>query len=268
MDSFELQRRLKALGFYTGEIDGDLGSGSMNAIAAFLNNGRVTVPQSWSKARRILAAKQLVCRIDGIEVGGVDGLMGPQTEFAFEVYAHRHTGGPSPIIPGRNVDPPTAEPATAPSIWPRQPEVLSFFGPVGVSQTRLALPFPMKLAWDTSKKVTSISIHQKLHDSAQRCFSRIADAYDADARAATGIDLFGGSLNVRKMRGGDNWSMHSWGIAIDFDPVRNSLRSNRSNARLAKPDCDRFWKIWEEEGWVSLGRTRDFDWMHVQAARL
>jgi hypothetical protein len=70
------------------------------------------------------------------------------------------------------------------------------------------------------------------------------------------------------MRGGDRWSMHSWGIAIDFDPTRNSLHADHTQARLAQPDCNEFWRIWEDEGWVSLGRARDFDWMHVQAARL
>lgn len=268
MDNIELQRRLKAAGFYRGDADGDLGQASMDAVAAFLNNGRVDVPQSWSKARRVLAAKQLVCRNDGIEAGKVDGLMGPQTEFAFEVYAHRRGTGPSPVIPARNIDPPAAEPASAPAIWPRQSEVEAFYGAVGANQVKLALPFPLKLAWDPSKSVNSITLHQKVHDSAKRCFDRIGDSYDAAARKATGIELFGGTLNVRKMRGGDRWSMHSWGIAIDFDPARNSLRSNHANSRLAQPDCATFWRIWEEEGWVSLGRAKDYDWMHVQAARL
>ena len=31
---------------------------------------------------------------------------------------------------------------------------------------------------------------------------------------------------------------------------------------------ERWWALWEEEGFVSLGRAGDFDWMHVQAARL
>ena len=70
------------------------------------------------------------------------------------------------------------------------------------------------------------------------------------------------------MRGGSQWSMHSWGIAIDFDPDRNQMQWGRDKARLAKPDLETFWRIWEEEGAVSLGRTRNFDWMHVQFSRL
>ncbi len=88
----------------------------------------------------------------------------------------------------------------------------------------------------------------------------------AGERRHLGIDVFGGSLNVRKMRGGESYSMHSWGIAIDFDPERNALGWNQSKARLAAADAADFWKIWEGEGWVSMGRARDFDWMQVQAA--
>ncbi|MBK9170764.1 MAG: M15 family metallopeptidase [Bryobacterales bacterium] len=194
--------------------------------------------------------------------------MGPQTAYAFRVYAYRHTGGPSPFLPDRDSTPPNPEPATAPPLWPRQAQVDAVFGGMGVHQVRLHLPFPMQLSWDRTKPVTSFFVHEKVHDSARRCFERIADAYDAAARRETGIAIFGGCLNVRRMRGGSAWSMHSWGIAIDFDPERNGLNSNRANARLARADCLTFWKIWEDEGWVSLGRTRDFDWMHVQAARL
>lgn len=153
-------------------------------------------------------------------------------------------------------------------IWPRQRQVRACFGAVGKNQVMLELPFPMKLAWDRRRLIRRFSIHKKAHDSAARCFARIAEAYDEKKRAELGIDLFGGCLNVRPMRGGGEYSMHAWGIAIDFDPARNQLKWNSSKARLARSDAEAFWKIWESEGWVSLGRTRDFDWMHVQAARL
>lgn len=62
--------------------------------------------------------------------------------------------------------------------------------------------------------------------------------------------------------------LHSWGIAIDYDPDRNQLQWGRDRAVFAGPDYDAWWQFWEEEGWTSLGRTRNFDWMHVQAAKL
>jgi hypothetical protein len=62
--------------------------------------------------------------------------------------------------------------------------------------------------------------------------------------------------------------MHAWGIAIDFDAANNGLKWNHTRASLAHPDCIPFWEIWESVGWLSLGRAKDFDWMHVQAAKL
>ena len=66
----------------------------------------------------------------------------------------------------------------------------------------------------------------------------------------------------------ERYSMRSWGIAIDDDPARNRLKWKRDRANFAKPDYDAWWRFREEEGWVSLGRSRNYDWMHVQAARL
>jgi hypothetical protein len=152
--------------------------------------------------------------------------------------------------------------------WPRQTDVKKFYGPVGKNQVMLELPFPMRIAWDKRKVITKFSVHRLVHDSAERVFAKIAETYSAKERTNIGIDLFGGCLNVRPMRGGTEYSMHAWGIAIDFDPERNQLKWGKDQARLAKPDAVPFWKAWEAEGWVSLGRARNFDFMHTQAARL
>jgi hypothetical protein len=228
-----MQSRLTAHGFSPGPIDGRMGPVTLAALKGF------------EKARGLPA----------------DGTADPKVVELLRAPSSRQAGAP-----GRDEAP---EPAPViRNVWPRQAAVPAFYGDVGRHQARVALPFDMKLAWDLKITVSSITLHEKVADSAARCFERIADAYDARARAELGLDLFGGSLNVRRMRGGSAWSMHSWGIAIDFDPVRNQLAWGRDRARLARPDALPFWRIWEEEGWVSLGREKNFDWMHIQAARL
>lgn len=153
--------------------------------------------------------------------------------------------------------------------WPRQAEIPSFFGPhCNVPMKRLELPFRMKIAWDLGKEITGFMIHEKAHDSAARVFDKVWKHYGPAGIREIGVDLFGGCYSCRKMKGGSAWSMHSWAIAIDFDPLRNQLKWGHQQARLAKPDAAKFWEFWEEEGWLSLGRARDYDWMHVQAARL
>lgn len=217
----------------------------------------------------------------GLPVGPIDGAFGPVTKAAVEAFQKRAglvvDGMPGPITQGAladavgglaNVSGPVRVETSHAIDWPRQRDCVAFYGYPGRNQTRVKLPFAMKLAWNTGVEINSMTLHEKVADSASRCFERIADAYSAKKRAEIGIDLFGGSLNVRKMRGGSAWSMHSWGIAIDFDPARNRLRWKSNKARLAAPDAEKFWRIWEDEGWVSLGRARNMDWMHIQAARL
>jgi hypothetical protein len=207
----------------------------------------------------------------GIETGEIDGFMGPQTEAALDAYAHLMETGALPTWRDALMEPAAADdgfPEPVKTTFPRQRDVQSHYGSVGQNQTMLALPFPMRIAWDKRSTISKFSIHEKVHDSAKRVFDRIADVYPEPGRSELGLDLFGGCLNVRKMRGGTAYSMHSWGIAIDFDPERNRLRWGRDRAQLAKPAYDTFWRLWTEEGWLSLGKARDIDWMHVQGARL
>ena len=107
-----------------------------------------------------------------------------------------------------------------------------------------------------------------MSDSLGRVLAVVLDHYGLDEIKRLRLDLWGGCLNVRKMRGGDRYSMHSWGIALDYDPERNRLKWGRDKASFAKPEYDPWWEAWEQEGWVSLGRQRNFDWMHVQAAKI
>lgn len=269
MDLRDLQSALNARG-WTPPLarDGDLGPETIKAIDSFLAAQAVTRAAGWPVARRAVAAQQALCRSAGIDVGEVDGLTGPQTRQAFEIWDARQRGETAAET-WRDRPASAVQPAAAVrNAWPTQGECERFYGSVGKNQAMLALPFPMKLSWEPSAIIKRISVHERVHDSAARVFDRILDHYGLDGIAALGVDLFGGSLNVRRMRGGSSWSMHSWGIAIDFDPDHNQLKWGRDRARLARPDADMFWRLWEAEGWLSLGRARDYDWMHVQAARL
>jgi len=49
--------------------------------------------------------------------------------------------------------------------------------------------------------------------------------------------------------------------------ARNKLRWGKDKTQFAKPEYEQWWKFWEEEGWVSLGRLKNYDWMHAQSAR-
>lgn len=250
---------LKKRGLYSGPKPTEITPEFLKAIDAVLSEDKIK-SSKWDTERKLIGVEQLVYLDADLEVGPIDGLVGEQTRTARALYKAQQQNTVLPVQLIRDLP-------KNKLIFPKQNECLKYYGNVGENQTTLKLPYKMKLAWDRSKTVSSLSCHEKVHDSMLRCFERIANSYDSAERAKLGLDLFGGCLNVRKMRGGSSWSMHSWGIAIDFDPDRNQLQWGMDRARLAKPDCETFWKIWEDEGWVSLGRSRNFDWMHVQAAR-
>lgn len=146
--------------------------------------------------------------------------------------------------------------------------MVEFYGPVGENQTSLILPYPMVLAWDTGVVVKKITCHEKVKDSLSIIFENTLKAYGITSIKKLRLNLFGGCLNVRRMRGGSSWSMHSWGCAVDIDPEHNQLKWGKDKATLARSEYDLFWKIIEGEGWVSLGRERNYDYMHFQAAHL
>jgi hypothetical protein len=263
MNDKELQRALQSRGFYQGQIDGIIGPNSRSAINNFLNSGGITNMPGWSNSRTIIAAKQLVCRELGIEVGAVDGFMGPQTRYAFEVFAGKNTPIDRSSKSSDNLPVQSYR-------WPRQneDEMNAFYGRPGENHTTIDLPYTMKIAWDKRQKINRFTINSKCAESALRCFNRVAATYDVKQRADLGLDLFGGCFNNRLMRGGTQRSTHSWACAIDFSPEENQLRWGRDRARLGQPDAIPFWEIWESEGWVSLGRVKNWDWMHVQCCRL
>ena len=153
--------------------------------------------------------------------------------------------------------------------WPTEAECPKFYGPKGENQTSIVLPYPMVLDWEPTTVIHKMTCHEKVAEPLTRIFKNLLAHYGSAKLAELGINQFGGCLNVRLKRGSKtSWSIHSWGVAVDLDPDRNQLRETSKTARFARPEYLEMWKIIESEGAVSLGRARNFDWMHFQFARL
>lgn len=214
------------------------------------------IPAHWPDNRLLIGAIQYFCMKNNIDAGPIDGYWGPQTEHGYQQAMSLITNG---VVEEewRNDFPINSE-----------AELNAFYGAVGTNQTSITLPYEHIIAWAPEKKIKKYTCHEKVADSVVRILTRVVDHYGVDQIKELGLDQWGGCLNVRKMRGGSRWSMHSWGVAIDYDPTRNRLRWGRDKANFAKPVYDLWWRLWEEEGWTSLGRAKNYDWMHVQAVRL
>lgn len=234
-----LQSRLTAHGYPVGGIDGYIGPTTIAAIKAFERANKMPVNGTADAAV-----------VGALRKSSTAGITSAQDNDFKKLRDSRAKGSFSSLV------------------FPRQKDVSKIYGKVGTGQTSIVPPWKMRLAWDEDVYIKRMTLHKKCADSALRAMNRVYDQYGDAGIKHLGLDFFGGSLNVRKMRGGSRYSMHSWGIAIDFDPTRNGLRTKAPKARLSRGDVIPFWEAWESEGWVSLGRERNFDWMHVQAARL
>lgn len=131
---------------------------------------------------------------------------------------------------------------------------------------KVVLPYSMRLAWDSKTYVTTATVHKKAVDL-PHILNEIAlnirfvvkaenpglttmdyDLLTLKELDKLGLREFGGTYNHRLVRGGSKLSSHSWGIAIDINPVKNGL----GNHRYTMPE----WviKIFESYGWTAGAR--------------
>jgi hypothetical protein len=103
-----------------------------------------------------------------------------------------------------------------------------------------------------------------------RCHERVAESLErilytlAQSDYAYVLADYAGVYNHRPMRGGQAWSLHSYGAAIDLLPESNGNR-------VAWPAVATMplgvMEIFAREGWLSAGAFWGRDAMHFQATR-
>lgn len=242
---------------FLGQVpDGKWGPKTREAAKDLLESRGVDT-DGWNNARLSVGVQQVM--MSSFYSGRIDGFMGPVYYKALEEFQNQQVRDSGKSSEVNN---------TTDNQWPFQKDVYEFYGDVGENQVMLELPYQCKISWSPKILVERFSLHKKVAPSANRVLKAVLKHYGIDEIRRLGLDLWSGSLNVRKMRGGNSYSMHSWGIAIDWDAEHNEMRLDHRKARFAQPEYNKWWELWESEGWTSLGRTRDFDWMHVQAANL
>jgi hypothetical protein len=266
----DLQAVLAAAGFYTGAVDGKDGPLTQAAVAVAGRNLAGLYPvrsPEWSPARRRVAALQACLAHLGFEPGAVDGLMGHNTENALRAFLVKRETGKDWVVPRLSV-----VPAPKTDDMPRQRDCASFYGNPGPEvQARLVtvdLPYPLRLDYDLGAVVRKVTLHRLCAPSFVQAMVAVRAEYGAGRQIELGLDRYAGGYMHRKMRGGSNWSMHSYGCAVDFYAAPNGLTTRCPQALFCGADYKPFLDIMEAHGWLPAVRLWGADAMHFQRARL
>ena len=194
-----------------------------------------------------------------------DGVAGPLTMAALEsssVFRDPRLPTPSPTPVS------TAPVSSSPTNRPTYRNIVSVYGdPEDTSYARrLVPPFPL---YYQGTAVSSIRLHERVIDSMATALAQILSHYGLAEIERLRINHdYAGSMNKRRMRGGTQWSTHAWGVAIDLNAGENQLRWGADRALFAKAEYKAMIDIFEDNGWYSLGRYENRDFMHFQAVRI
>lgn len=240
------------------KVDGWAGPKTRRAASIWTN-----FPGNLSASRLMAAVIQKETSLrSGIATIKLDGYWGPDTDFAAEAMILAASGEAIPVRP----DEAAAPTSKSPRCWtPTDRQMIAHFGRPGTNLGRVVTPYPIRLDWDLTTILTSFSCHRTLEDRIFAAMDRILIRYGIDGIRELGLDRFGGCVNVRKKRGGSTWSTHAFGAALDWFPSVNRLRETKRTARFARPAYRGFMDAWAAQGFMSLGRCYDFDWMHIQS---
>lgn len=271
-----IQAALKAEGFYKYKIDGLTGPQTEKAVNRKLNANVIPVlfdPVTLSRSRRLNMVLQIVCKENGFDPGPLDGYFGSITQVAATLLQRKMFDQSIPHFD--ELEPIDVNPNNFPSS--RLEDLSDFYGDLSADCTglesrmkKVPCPWKMKLDWNLNLSRSFFRVHEQVADSLERVVNKVFDHYQESKISRLGLDRFSGDYVPRKMRGSRKCSTHAWGIAIDMYGSKNGLKTSTADTTpptLASSDLDFWWKAWEEEGWYSLGRMEDRDWMHIQAAK-
>ena len=222
-----------------------------------------------SSSREVIREAQQLLADLGYDPGPIDGVAGRKTRdavIAFQTAAGLQVDG----IIGPVTLSALRERRGRP-IWPTRDNLVAFFGQPGTNRCTagsVKLPVPFVLSWAPNTKINKFACHEIVAPYIQRIFFDACAHYGEERFNELRLNVFSGCYSFRNTRAGSSISTHAWGIAVDIDAENNQLSWGRDKAQLARPEYDAFWRIVESTGAVSLGRARNYDWMHFQFCRL
>lgn len=154
------------------------------------------------------------------------------------------------------------------NIWPLQRDAITFYGNPYQAGFENKNIISITCPWLFSTGHNTIRSHKKCADSLLRVLNAtwVQCGKDQQHIKNLGYDVFDGSFVVRPMRGGAAMSMHSVGVAFDFNAAMNMQHSLKHLFQHNTPLVDNFLA----ESWIWGGdwSSGSIDAMHFQAARV
>jgi len=167
-----------------------------------------------------------------------DGVVGPKTARAF----HLLEAGLPPIPEGRS-------------------RIAAVYGAFDYTKNLVGRGITIKGDW-VAKNIVSVRLHTgqsvRLHRLAAAEFAKVFE----EACAAAGQTPKSVQTFVPRVTAQKTLSLHSWGIAVDFDPSKNPCGGR--NSWMRSEAGQRFVKVFEDAGWTWGGRWSFKDDMHFQ----
>lgn len=151
-----------------------------------------------------------------------------------------------------------------PQLYPveTESELMQFYGEAGSNLAVYDLPYTLYMDGVACKRIT---LNIRCASSFLMLFERLKEHYGMEKIKELGLDQYGGAYCKRRITGGSRWSTHAYGCAIDLDPEHNAMNMHAPKARFSGEEYDYLWLVCDELGLQSLGKAKDFDWMHIQA---
>lgn len=254
MESYKLEYSVK----YCERFFGLNETGKISMKLLSLIDGKGVLPGPWSAERRVVGFMQTTLKPVLPRIV-IDGYYGVDTQYALDLLLK--------VSLPKRTDNVADIPVISP--FPSYNNISKFFGSleeINSSIVIVNIPYKHILSYNPSIVINRVSCHKKIAELYVNVLEETLKVYGEKDIKALRLDVFGGGFYspARRMRGGKLFSTHSWGIAFDYDPDRNTLRMDRNDAEFAKPDYREWLEAWNKVGAVSLGEVKNYDWMHFQ----
>lgn len=199
-----------------------------------------------------------------------DNIIGPKTRNAFKQFLDKHgfpisDAGIAKIVQLITEDSTTGLPRK--KLLTEEQIIAKYGQPGPTNLTIIPLPYTMTIDWDRTKVTNKVQCHKLIADPLHNALSDLLNHYGIVKLKQLELDIWGGCYNFRKMTNGNRWSRHSWGIAVDLNPQKNTYAMKKEQAQFAKAEYRPLLEIFYKHGFLNLGVEYNYDFMHFEIAQ-